>query len=57
MRANAGDNQEDIEDVTRVREALRGLFGDQDDVPNEVLEQRMDKLMRAMRMEVVETEE
>ena len=57
LRTNAGDNEEDIEDVTRVREALRGLFGDQDDVPNEVLERRMEKLMRAMMMEVVETEE
>ena len=38
---NAGDNEEDIEDVTRVREALRGLFGDQEDVLNEVLERRM----------------
>ena len=57
LRTNAGDNEEDIEDVTRVREALRGLFGDQDDVLNEVLERRMEKLMRAMMMEVVETEE
>ena len=57
LRTNAGDNEEDIEDVTRVREALRRLFGDQEDVLNEVLERRMEKLMRAMMMEVVETEE
>ena len=54
---NAGDKEEDLEDVTRVREALRRLFGDQDDVPNEVLERRMEKLMRAMMMEVAETED
>ena len=57
LRTNAVDHEEDIEDVTRVREALRGLFGDQEDVPNEVLERRMERLMRAMMMEVVETEE
>ena len=56
LKTNAGDNEEDIEDITRVREGLRGLFGDEDDVPKKVLEQRMEKLMRAMMMEVVETE-
>lgn len=54
LKKDAQDNEEDLEDIIRVREALRGLLGDEDDVSNEVLERTMQKLMRVMMTEVVE---
>ena len=56
LRTEARD-EEEIEDVVRVREAIRGLLGNNEWVGNQVLERRVQMLLRAMMMEVVEIED